>query len=172
MIKYLLSREQLIIYCLAFFFTFFLMQLNFLNSSANFLYLAPPLFLIFTSKKIQIPHIDFQIAFIIYTAIFVIAALLQPMFWPDIFRKLVSFIIFMTAFLYTFINISDRMIAAFKIAIVIKRLPKTRSGKILRGTIRKIADNVEYKIPPTIDDPAILTEIKEDLIKHKILNNG
>ena len=55
--------------------------------------------------------------------------------------------------------------------IVIKRLPKTRSGKILRGTIRKIADNVEYKIPPTIDDPAILTEIKEDLIKHKILNN-
>jgi propionyl-CoA synthetase len=55
---------------------------------------------------------------------------------------------------------------------VIKRLPKTRSGKILRGTIRKIADSVEYKIPPTIDDPVILTEIKEDLIKHKILNNG
>ena len=50
-------------------------------------------------------------------------------------------------------------------------MPKTRSGKILRGTIRKIADNVEYKIPPTIDDPAILTEIKEDLIKHKILSN-
>ena len=61
-------------------------------------------------------------------------------------------------------------VAAFKVAIVIKRLPKTRSGKILRGTIRKIADSVEYKIPPTIDDPAILTEIKEDLIKHKILN--
>ena len=62
-------------------------------------------------------------------------------------------------------------VAAFKIVIVIKRLPKTRSGKILRGTIRKIADNVEYKVPPTIDDPAILSEIKEDLIKHKILNN-
>jgi propionyl-CoA synthetase len=61
-------------------------------------------------------------------------------------------------------------VAAFKVAIVIKRLPKTRSGKILRGTIRKIADNVEYKVPPTIDDPAILNEIKEDLIKHKILN--
>ena len=56
--------------------------------------------------------------------------------------------------------------------IVIKRLPKTRSGKILRGTIRKIADGVEYKVPPTIDDPAILTEITEDLINHKILNNG
>ena len=55
--------------------------------------------------------------------------------------------------------------------IVIKRLPKTRSGKILRGTIRKIADNVEYKIPPTIDDPIILDEIKEDLIKNKILNS-
>ena len=63
-------------------------------------------------------------------------------------------------------------VAAFKVAIVIKRLPKTRSGKILRGTIRKIADGVEYKIPPTIDDPAILNEIKEDLISHKILNNG
>ena len=62
-------------------------------------------------------------------------------------------------------------VAAFKVVIVIKRLPKTRSGKILRGTIRKIADNVEYKIPPTIDDPVILTEIKEDLVKHKILNN-
>jgi propionyl-CoA synthetase len=51
-------------------------------------------------------------------------------------------------------------VAAFKVVIVIKRLPKTRSGKILRGTIRKIADNVEYKIPPTIDDPAILTRDK------------
>ena len=57
-------------------------------------------------------------------------------------------------------------VAAFKIAIVIKRLPKTRSGKILRGTIRKIADSVEYKIPPTIDDPLILDEIKADLIKN------
>ena len=47
-------------------------------------------------------------------------------------------------------------VAAFKVVIVIKRLPKTRSGKILRGTIRKIADGVEYKVPPTIDDPAIL----------------
>ena len=62
-------------------------------------------------------------------------------------------------------------VAAFKVVIVIKRLPKTRSGKILRGTIRKIADKEEYKIPATIDDPAILTEIKEDLIKHKILIN-
>ena len=62
-------------------------------------------------------------------------------------------------------------VAAFKVVIVIKRLPKTRSGKILRGTIRKIADGVEYKVPPTIDDPAILNEIKEDLVIHKILNN-
>jgi len=63
-------------------------------------------------------------------------------------------------------------VAAFKIAIVIKRLPKTRSGKILRGTIRKIADNEKFNIPPTIDDPAILDEIKQDLIKHQVLNNG
>jgi len=60
-------------------------------------------------------------------------------------------------------------VAAFKTAIVIKRLPKTRSGKILRGTIRKIADNVEYKVPPTIDDPAILDEIKENLVQNGII---
>jgi propionyl-CoA synthetase len=60
-------------------------------------------------------------------------------------------------------------VAAFKIAIVVKRLPKTRSGKILRGTVRKIADNEEYKMPATIDDPAILDEIKQDLINNNIL---
>ena len=59
-------------------------------------------------------------------------------------------------------------VAAFKTAIVIKRLPKTRSGKILRGTVRKIADNEPYKMPATIDDPAILDEIKADLKKHNI----
>jgi propionyl-CoA synthetase len=50
-------------------------------------------------------------------------------------------------------------IACFKTAIVVERLPKTRSGKILRGTMRSIADGEDYKIPATIDDPAILTEI-------------
>ena len=51
----------------------------------------------------------------------------------------------------------------------VKRLPKTRSGKILRGTVRKIADKEDYKIPATIDDPAILNEITEDLIKNNII---
>ena len=60
-------------------------------------------------------------------------------------------------------------VAAFKLAIVVKRLPKTRSGKILRGTVRKIADKEEYKMPATIDDPKILDEIKEELIKNNIL---
>jgi propionyl-CoA synthetase len=50
-------------------------------------------------------------------------------------------------------------VAAFKQAVVVKRLPKTRSGKILRGTLRKIADGEEYRVPATIDDPEILTEI-------------
>ena len=54
-------------------------------------------------------------------------------------------------------------VASFKQAIVVKRLPKTRSGKTLRGTMKKIADGVEYKMPPTIDDPAILGEIAEAL---------
>ena len=60
-------------------------------------------------------------------------------------------------------------VAAFKIAVVVKRLPKTRSGKVLRGTVRKIADNEPYKMPATIDDPAILDEIKADLIENRIL---
>ena len=60
-------------------------------------------------------------------------------------------------------------VAAFKTAIVVKRLPKTRSGKILRGTVRKIADKEEYKMPATIDDPAILDEIKDSLKNSGIL---
>ncbi|MEP5632487.1 MAG: AMP-binding protein [Tateyamaria sp.] len=51
-------------------------------------------------------------------------------------------------------------VAAFKLALVVDRLPKTRSGKILRSTVVKIADNQEFKMPATIDDPAILDEIK------------
>ncbi|MFQ5936712.1 MAG: propionyl-CoA synthetase [Acidiferrobacterales bacterium] len=54
-------------------------------------------------------------------------------------------------------------VAAFKTATVVARLPKTRSGKILRGTMQKIADGNEYKTPATIDDPAILGEITEAL---------
>jgi propionyl-CoA synthetase len=50
-------------------------------------------------------------------------------------------------------------VAALKTVITIARLPKTRSGKILRGTISKIADGTDWKMPATIDDPAILTEI-------------
>ena len=52
-------------------------------------------------------------------------------------------------------------IASFKTATIVKRLPKTRSGKILRGTMKKIADGVEYRLPATLDDPAILDEITE-----------
>ena len=54
-------------------------------------------------------------------------------------------------------------VASFKTAVVVGRLPKTRSGKILRGTVQKIADSEPYSVPPTIDDPAILPEIAEAL---------
>lgn len=54
-------------------------------------------------------------------------------------------------------------VASFKQASIVKRLPKTRSGKTLRGTMKKIADGTEYRMPPTIDDPAILDEIAESL---------
>jgi propionyl-CoA synthetase len=50
-------------------------------------------------------------------------------------------------------------VAAFKLAITVARLPKTRSGKILRGTMKKIADGEPWTMPATIDDPAILEEI-------------
>jgi propionyl-CoA synthetase len=61
--------------------------------------------------------------------------------------------------------VRDRIgpVASFKTALVVQRLPKTRSGKILRGTMRAIADGEAYRMPATIDDPAILPEIAEAL---------
>ena len=61
--------------------------------------------------------------------------------------------------------VRDRIgpVAAFKSAVVVARLPKTRSGKILRGTMQKIADSQDYRMPATIDDPAILGEIGDAL---------
>ena len=61
--------------------------------------------------------------------------------------------------------VRDRIgpVAAFKSAVVVVRLPKTRSGKILRGTMRRIADGVPYTTPATIDDPAILDEVGDAL---------
>ncbi len=61
--------------------------------------------------------------------------------------------------------VRDRIgpVAAFKQAVVVKRLPKTRSGKVLRGTMQKIADGSQWKMPATIDDPVILDEIAEML---------
>ena len=54
-------------------------------------------------------------------------------------------------------------VAAFKLVGVTQRLPKTRSGKVLRATMRKIADGESYTVPATIDDPTILEEISESL---------
>jgi propionyl-CoA synthetase len=61
--------------------------------------------------------------------------------------------------------VRDRIgpVASFKTAVVVERLPKTRSGKILRGTMRRIADGEEYTTPATIDEPAILDEMAEAL---------
>jgi len=59
-------------------------------------------------------------------------------------------------------------VAALKTVLVAKRLPKTRSGKILRKTIRAIADGAAYNMPSTIDDPAILDEMKELFEAEKI----
>jgi propionyl-CoA synthetase len=60
-------------------------------------------------------------------------------------------------------------VAAFKTVMTVKRLPKTRSGKILRGTMRQIADGTPWKMPATIDDPAILDEITEVMRGHGVV---
>jgi propionyl-CoA synthetase len=66
--------------------------------------------------------------------------------------------------------IRDRIgpVASFKTAVVVKRLPKTRSGKILRGTMRSIGDGHQYSVPATIEDPAVLPEI-EDALRRALL---
>lgn len=61
--------------------------------------------------------------------------------------------------------VRDRIgpIASFKKAVVVRRLPKTRSGKILRGVMKKIADGEQYSVPPTIEDASVLGEVAESL---------
>ena len=54
-------------------------------------------------------------------------------------------------------------VAVFKKAVVVNRLPKTRSGKVLRATMRKIADSEDYKVPATIEDPQVLSEVESAL---------
>lgn len=59
-------------------------------------------------------------------------------------------------------------VASLRDVVVVQRLPKTRSGKILRKLIRSIADGIEFQIPSTIDDEFIIEEIKEDFQKHSL----
>lgn len=61
-------------------------------------------------------------------------------------------------------------VASLKQVVLVDRLPKTRSGKILRKLLRSIADNDQYKIPSTIDDPLIIKEIENKFISHKVGN--
>jgi propionyl-CoA synthetase len=58
-------------------------------------------------------------------------------------------------------------VATFKTAVIVARLPKTRSGKILRGTMKKVADGTSFTMPATIDDPAILDEIGASLMARR-----
>ncbi|SIS97734.1 propionyl-CoA synthetase [Neptunomonas antarctica] len=62
-------------------------------------------------------------------------------------------------------------VACFRKAIVVQRLPKTRSGKILRKLLRQIADGAEYTVPSTIDDPASLPEIEEIMDRHGLVTS-
>ena len=63
-------------------------------------------------------------------------------------------------------------VAAFKCALQVPRLPKTRSGKVLRGTVQKIADGVDYKMPAAIDDPAILDEVTAALRARQLIGHA
>jgi len=62
-------------------------------------------------------------------------------------------------------------VACFKKAIIVQRLPKTRSGKILRKLLRQLATGIDYTVPSTIDDPACLAELAE-LMQQKDLIGG
>lgn len=57
-------------------------------------------------------------------------------------------------------------VASFKDAIVVERLPKTRSGKVVRATLRAIANHDKYTVPSTLEDPVVLTEIEEIIRSH------
>jgi propionyl-CoA synthetase len=70
--------------------------------------------------------------------------------------------------LVALIRLEIGAVAAFKKAMVVKRLPKTRSGKILRKTIRRLAVEEQIITPPTIDDPAIIREIRTALREHRV----
>lgn len=63
-------------------------------------------------------------------------------------------------------------VASFKAALVVAGLPKTRSGKILRSTMRKIADGEDYPMPATIDDPAVLGPNRGDAARVRIRHGG
>ena len=56
-------------------------------------------------------------------------------------------------------------VAAFRLVSAVQKLPKTRSGKILRGTMRNIADNKKYNVPATIEDPATLDIVRNTLTR-------
>ncbi|MCB0185738.1 MAG: hypothetical protein KDE31_15830, partial [Caldilineaceae bacterium] len=62
-------------------------------------------------------------------------------------------------------------VASFKHALEVIRLPKTRTGKVLRGTVQKIADGTDYQIPAAIDDPVILDEIAAALSARKLIGS-
>ena len=61
-------------------------------------------------------------------------------------------------------------LACFRTVLVVARLPKTRSGKILRKTLRQLADGEDFALPATIDDPGILDEIRAGLVRRNFLN--
>lgn len=64
--------------------------------------------------------------------------------------------------------VRDRIgpVASFKRCVEVRRFPKTRSGKILRGTLRKIADGQPYPVPATVDDPLVFEEIADIIAEH------
>ena len=70
--------------------------------------------------------------------------------------------------------VRDRIgpVASFKLVFAVDRLPKTRSGKILRGTMKRIADREAWTMPATIEDPAVLDEIAQALAARENLEPG
>ena len=87
--------------------------------SGNYFFLIFPLVYFLKDQSIKLLSGDLKIAFYIFSIIFFVAWLFQYSYWHLSLRKLVSFILFMSMFSYALININQRMITAFKIAIVV-----------------------------------------------------
>ena len=116
----MMNKENFIICFMVALFIGFMGQVTLGSAfSGNYIFLIFPLVYLLKDQSVKLLSGDLKIAFYIFSVIFFVAWLFQYSYWHLSLRKLVSFILFMSMFSYALININDRMVTAFKIAIVV-----------------------------------------------------